>query len=853
MNFARNLFACVLIAILISGCKLLLPKTFDEGETHFTSKQYDRAISAYLRADQEKPDNAHIKQGLIKAYAYKAVSQYEDAQNRPAEDIDKKIELYQQAREANNKARNTLAAVKALEPVSPDVKTPSSRPGQLLLPPNTDEMEYSAKIKLYEKTLMKHKAYVAEALLEEENNQQAVIKGLKSAIALMTKKPDGPVKAYEAYKPFDKYAPYMAKAEKTKKAIEKTAINFYEARGLYYVSKDKFALAHKDFKAAKEISESSAQATAGILAVTAKQQIINKKFEDAFETLNEIQKQHGKSKFYGKHIDNVRTQVVNRGIANAKKYTQSASMPDKATAFEIYHRLKPIAQPSASLTRQVDLAISSLQHQVANDLTARAMVLNQQNSFAYSSNISALLANAYGFSEKAAMPYKQMASRANQITHHKLNMPVLFTTQGKKANQQKQFSEWLDGEIYDSIPKMDIQNVTASDLLDLPNQGKGLSPSNVFSSSIPYDHSEVVFMLDLKKYNFKETGRDKPKRKSSKYVSKRYKIHNDAWDRAKDRLEDAKEAYEDAKVAAEELYRICKREASQAAAALGPFGDIAAGAACRFGTNALSSELSGLNDARDEYNRTPKRIEKKEISRYRYEEYTVQVKGELVADLIAYDRRNKKTFKLEPIRLSVNKSGKILKGVEREDVNGLKNGETKVPEIDAIIEKKERSAFKHTRAQIAIFLEDHRWKRFCYQGEVLNNKKLTHAATDAYSQCIQSAPREQKNSKEIIAANKAIQSYMGFSPDMVAKYGANKDYLNFSNKSHQLSDSEIVAAKKANTLAFISQPTIQLPSFDIDQAVASLRSTPINENSIGISPAFTGENTQTVSLETPAQ
>ncbi|GLQ30752.1 tetratricopeptide repeat protein [Litoribrevibacter albus] len=852
MKHTRNLLLYLLLATLVTGCKLLLPKQYDDAETSFTAKQYDKAISAYLSADKESPDNIHIKQGLVKAYSHKAVALYEQAQSRPEEDIDTKIDLYKQSRTANANAKKELEKAVVLEPLDPGVKAPNARPGQLLLPPNSDEMEYTAKIKLYQHTLTKLKARTAEALMEEEQNQADVVKGLKEAVALMKTKPEGPVKAYEAYKPFDKYAQYMKKAAKAKAAIEKTAINFYEGRGLFYVSKDAFALASKDFKAAQAIIRNSHQASAGLLAVTAKQQINKNQFEDAYASLGEIQRTHPSSKFYKKHIGTIRTKVVDRGLARAEQLTLTASIEDKAKAFDIYHGLLPIAQPVAPLTSKVNVAISKLQDQVARNLTERAIVLNTKNSFAYSSNITALLTSAHGFSDKAALPFKRMAYRANQISKEKQALPVFFTTGGQAANRNPNFRDWMNEEIFSSIPRLGIDNVAAADAYDLPNQGKGISRRDAFNGEVvPFEHSEVLFYLDVKKYQFEERGRDRPKRKSSKYVSKRYMVHNPEWDRAKDKKERAEEAYEDAKYAAEELYNACKREASRAAAALGPFGNIAASVGCRMGTNALTDAVTGRDDARAEFRNTPRQIEKKEISRYRYEEYTVSVKGELIADLYAYDRRNKKTIKLEPVKLSVEKSGQILKNVEREDVNGLKNGEKNVPNLDNEIQQKEQSAFKHARTQMAMFLESHNWKRFCYQGEALEKQKLDHASADAYSQCIALAPRTASGSKEIASANQAIQKYMGFTPDMIAKYGANKSYQNFANNSYTLSDDELNAAKKAATFAFVSRPTIDLPAFDLNAEVAALKNGE-PENLIA-APIGSSPSTQTVSLEIPAQ
>lgn len=853
MQITRNVLLCLFLATLVTGCKLLLPKQYEEAESHFTAKQYDRAVNAYLAADKESPDNVHIKQGLIKAYSHKAVALYEDAKSRPAEDIDNKIDLYKKAQIANANAKKVLEKIVVIEPLSPEINAPNSRPGQLLLPPNDNEMEYTAQIKLYKHTLTKLKARTAEALIEEEQNQAKVIQGLKDAVVLMKKKPDGPIQAYEAYKPYDKYANYMAKAKKAKRAIEKTAINFYEARGLFYVSKNAFAMASKDFKDAQSINNASPQATAGLLAVTAKQQINNSEYENAFTSLEQINKTHSSSKFYKKHIDSVRTQVVNRGLARAKKLTQTQSIKQKADAFEIYHELLPIAQPSKQLTASVNMAIGQLQDQVARNLTERAIVLNAKNSFAYSSNIASLLTSAHGFSEKAALPFKRMAYRANQISQEKLALPVLFATQGRDADRKPDFRDWMNEEIFSSIPKLGLNNVKAADAYDLPNQGKDVSQSIAFNDSvIPFDHTEVLFLLDVKRHNFQEKGRDRPKRKSSKYVSKRYMVHNPEWDRAKAKYERAKDAHEEAKYAAEEFYRACKREAERLLAQAGPLGGMIAGAGCRMGTNELTAALTGLNDARDEYHNTPKKIEKKEISRYRYEEYTVSVKGELIADLYAYDRRNKKKIKLEPIKLSVNKSGTILKNVKHDDVNGLRNGEKNVPNLDNEIAKREQSVFKHVRAQMAIFLESHNWKRFCYQGEALAKKNLIHASSDAFSQCIALAPKSANSSKEVIAANKAIQNYMGFTPDLITKYGANKNYQAFAKQDYVLSDDELSAAKQSSTFAFLTRPTIQLPSFDLNQEIAAMKRESNAPNSVS-SPFGGTQGTQTVSLDAPAQ
>jgi hypothetical protein len=840
---------------------MLLPDQYDEAEQHFNAENYDKAIKSYLAADKESPDNNHIMMGLLKAYAHKAVSHHEDAQSKPAEDIDSKIDYFQIALKANKNAKAMIAELQKLEPLDPEAKQPKTHPSKLVLPPSDDdEMEYTTKILIFEKTLQKQKARSSEALLDAEQEQTQIIDALRKALALRKEKPEGPIEAYKAYKPYDKYAPYMKKVAKAKSAIEKTAINFYEARGLYYVSKNTFTLATKDFKAAQAIVKSSYQASAGLLAVSAKKQINKKQFESAYATLDDIYKKHPKSKFYKKHIPNVRTQVVNRGLAKAKKLTLTASINDKADAFAIYHELTPIAKPSKALTGKVNVAISKLQDQVATDLTTRAQVLNAKNSFAYSSNIAALLTSAHGFSTKAALPFKQMAYRANQISQQKLALPVFFSVDGRKAKQRANFSGWLNEGINDSVAKMGIQHVKATDPFELPNQGIGLTRRHGFNEQVvPFDQAEVLFYLDLKKHDFVERGRNRPKMKTSKYVSRRYKVDNPEWDVAKDRYEDAKDAYEEAKRLSDLAADKCEREAKRhtGGGLLGMAAGLAAGELCRQGVNAINAEWTDYNDAKRKYENTPRRIEKKEYSRYRYEEYTVQVKGQVVADLYAYDRRNKKKIKLKPINLKVNKKGTIIKKAKRTDTNGIKNGEKNVPVISREIQMKEKSVFKHVRSQMAMFLENHQWQRFCAQGDALTKRRQPHAATDAYAQCIELAPKDAKRSKEIIAANKAIQKYMGFSSDMVAKYGANKSYSNFAKASYELSEQEVSAAEKAATFAFMSRPTIKLNHFDLAQEVAALRNgtkspseNPLNDIA---SPIGSGQATQTVSLESPAE
>lgn len=831
---SRRLLTFFCIALLITGCNsIFLPKSYEQAQNYFHNRDYDQAIRYYEKADKEKPNNATIKMGLVKAHSYQAVSLYEEATARSSEDVDKKLEQYDSAQQHRDIAINYLDQAERIQPVDPNKQAPHSRPGQLLLPLN-DELDYSAQAKLYRKTLTKHKAYTAEKKSAAQQNQATIVAGLNAAYQKTKNKPDGPAQAYQAFKPYKKYAPYMKKASSYEKAIERNAINFYEARGLHFLSKNKYQAATQDFTAAKEINPASAQAKAGLLSVTAKQQINKKQYEKAYETLNQVKATHNKSKFYAKHMPTVRTQVVDRGLARAKPYTHTASLPEKAKAFDIYYQLQPIAQPSSVLTDKVNNAITRLQDQVANELTARAMVLQSQQRYAYSSNVKALLASAHGFSTTAAAPYKQQAIKANAISEHRRAMPTLYLTRGSQASKQKEFSEWLESELYDNLDNHPIQSISVADPLDLENNGSDINKRNVLSGALPLDHSELVFMLDLKRHSFKESGRTRAKRKSSKYVSSRRMVHNPQWDIAKRKYDEAEELYEIAKIAAEEAYDLCKREASRAASQLGAFGDLAASGLCRYGTNALTSKLTGRDEARDNYYNTPREIEEKVVSRYKYEEYTVSVKGEIYAELSAYDRRNNATYKLEPIKLTVNKSGKIYKKVKPEDVNGLTNGEKGVPDLETEIQRKEQSVLEHVKTQVAIFSEDHQWQRFCSQGETLNKSGYKHGAADAFNQCLAVAPKSAQSSKMLQTAQQAIRDYMGFSPDMINKYGRNKDFDSFGQSKLELDDEELMLASKASTLSFSSRNAISLPKFDMNRAVAAYQAIKKSNNGMPV-------------------
>ena len=806
MKFIRHLIILLAAVTLLAACQTNKSSgSLSQAKRFFASQEYDKAIQAYQKADKSTPNNVDIKMGLIQALATSAVSAYEEVDTRPEEDLDYRVELLNKADKHRNQAIQELSKVERLKPLDPQVQAPFTRPTQLLLPYD-DSMKYSAQVKLYRETLSKHQGFVEKKSKEENTKRNAIIAEIEAVQAKTTASKDGAVKAYEAFQPYNKYTPYMAKAKSAKAETTQNAIDYYENEGLKALSSNKYTTATTQFNKAKAISSASHQAEAGLIAVTTKKQINAKKYPEAYDNLLKIESIHPQSAFYKKHMKNTRTRVVNDMLAKAAKLASSSDMNKKAKAFEIYRQAKPIAQADTSLTSKVRNAISSLQNKIGQELAARAVVLNQHNSMVYSSNVASLLAAAYGFSEESVQDYKWLAERANAVTSERQGLNFIYATRDGKANEFKPFSQWLDDEVYTALVKQELKGMKINSLEKLKHEASALSSNNALTSSeVPFDFAEVVFLLNITKHDVRESGRDRASYKASKYVSSQRMIPNPEYDKAREAITTAETSLAEVEELERKAFSQCQ-EMSQRAAQSGGFA-----LDCTYGSMELEAAQSTLSKARNTFATTPKEVEEKITSDYKYEEYTIRVKGQIAATLSAYDRRTNNSYKIDQITLDIDKKGKLRQGVKESDATGIKNGEDNTPKLSQEIHELEKQIQEKIVAGIPVFLEQHRWQRFCTQAKRLESKRRPHLAADAYYQCLNTAKTSNADSKELAKVNASIQKYMGFSPDMVVKYGRNQDFQKFGQDiTTPLSADEKNKIESRQTVTFLSNSQLSI-------------------------------------------
>jgi len=791
-------FRCIFyfaITINLTAClQVLSSNTVTPADNYFNKQQYDKAITAYQEQEASDPDNINLKMGLIKALATSAVALYEEAYTLPSEGIDSRIHMLKKANRHREQAKTELAKAISIKPLDPQIIAPFSRPTQLLLP--HDDMNYTMQIKLYQETLIKHEAFTTKELNETNVVNDDISLKIDAVLAMISKGKNGPVNAYNAFQPYDKYASHMAKAKKAKAEIEKASINFYEKAGLLAISSNKFQSAANNFNAAEKIDAHSNQVSAGNLSITAKKQINSKKYQAAFDTLNEIENIHAQSTFLKKHHTIIRTKIVNKYLSRAAPKANSPLMSNKAIAFDLYFQAKPVAKADPKLSQKVEKAIQTLQNKVSLELTKNALSLNKLNPYAYSAVTTNLLTTAYSFSDKGFADYKKTALRANATIPHMSDFYITFATTGDAPNTQQDFTDWLEEKVHSGIQKKSITSVKPVKLSKL-NIAKGdLNSSNIFNDTvIAYEDSELVFLLDLTEHNIKESGRKRASYLASQYVSSSKKITNPDYEKNKQALIAASTVLAEKKQLENSAFKLCSDMKIQNNLAI----------ECTYGSFELENANNAFVNAEMKFKATPKEIEENITTDYKYEEYSIKVSGSIQATLTAYDRRSRNTFPLKPIKVSVDKAGYLRKKVKEQDANGYKNGETNIPDLGEETFELEQQLLQHVINEITVFTEPHQWKRFCLQGDALSAKSLPSAATEAYMQCIALAKEKAGTSNEIAKANKAVNNYIGFTEQMISKYGRNVSSEQFLQQNYSLSTKEKTSAKQAASTNYASR------------------------------------------------
>lgn len=759
----RFYFLIFVVTPLLTACSMFLPKSYEGAEQDFASGRYKAAISGYKQADREKPGNKDIVAGLLKSNAYLALDIYEGAVRLPAEDLDNRINKLQEAVSYCRDASGYFKSLLSIKPVDPSKVDPL--PSFNRLPSEKAEIDYPEKMMCYRKGMSSLVADISSTLNADKAHRQRIIEGVAAAAALMPELPEGPIEAYKAFKPFEKYAAYMDYVAKAKRAIEATVVNFYETRGLALVEKNVFATAKQDFNASLKVIENNHQGKAGLLAIGAQQAINAGKYDSAYRNLLDIKAIHPQSPYYLQYNTQVRRVVVEQGLAKAEALNKTPNSKNQLLMFGLFAELASVAEPIPALVSAVSQAKESLQEQIAGQLLAKADKLSKESDYLYAETINTLIKTAAQFSPAQALVKKPLATRTMAIAKIKQNLPVVFYTH---APQKTSLQDWYNGEILDMLAAHDLSTLKPLSPFDHGLSDIGLADKGILAGKLLNNVGhELVFKLRVKEHQFKEVGRNRPKRVRSKYVSEHYWVPNPQKAIARRELDRAQERKEAADIAAIALYNECKSQASSALGG-GFLADMAAGAGCKMGTNALTRAVTGYNTARDKYNNTPAQLEKKTISSYSFNEYAIGVEGRLAADLVLYDLRNKQSKVIDTLVVKVNKKGTKRENVKAEDVNNFSNGEFDVPDLRVLVQEAEEQLLNSISGKIDQHVVAHNSRRFCDYGERMLKSKKTSYALEAFAQCVSSA--SDQGHQSVVKAKQQLTKYIGFSQSDIEKY-----------------------------------------------------------------------------------
>lgn len=729
----------LIFGLLFSGCASV-PKSFTDGSAQYQGGNFESAATSFEQAAKEAPNEESIPLPLSEAQYKTAEIAFKKAVSSNQLDLRK---IIGHDRKALTHADKSIAALHAA------LAKPNEGPGFL---DRMKKLTDSTYISLRERQEMQKKESVKlkENINESLTTTQAELDSVLSETSrLLGINRQAPASAYDEFVKYFPYAHYITEVSAAKLEIEQLTIRQLEKNGLAQIDSMDYAGANLTFTRIETILGGKKNATAGIHAIAGHQAFQAKDYEAAFEKLLAIHSVHPDSAFLTAYFEKTQQLLIETKLAEVDALITAGKLAGMIEAFEKLAKLTKAAQEKTIFIAAIDERKKVLRTKVAASYIRRATELKHLDELQYSSLILQNLRLARQFDPEQIVALEADAAKAHGVTTRKGEIKVLVSYSGT-AGSSLEWAKRLESDLFASLEKSGIPGLTLLDNFAMPG-GTAHTPGVV----------DMLIKGSMDAVEFSESGRDTPRRRSSKYISGTRKVSNPNYAVAETAYRDAESSFQSSYSAMENVKAQCRR-----------LDNYFLKAACEVGITYVST--SSRDSAYAKWKGTPELLDQNIISSYQYDFFTVKVNGQVRGNFTLSDTLSRTETKGSEINEKIKLEGTITTNTQATDTEGIKNAEVDVPDIgnaqDAAYNKILATASTELLQQVA----EQRAKRYCKLGDSLKEPLDMLKSMEAYSMCAFVSGNEQ--GKHRVELDAKLNEYFMVTPEQATAFGA-EDYI----------------------------------------------------------------------------
>jgi len=731
----KLLLPLLTLGLLFTGCASV-PKSFTDGSAHYQGGNFESAATSFEQAAKEAPNEESIPLPLSEAQYKTAEIAFKKAGSSNKLDLRKIIE---QDRKALTHADKSIAALRA-----PLAKA-NEGPGFMDRMKKMTDSTYKSlreRQELQNKESVKLKASIAENLTATQTELDSV---LAETSRLLGVNRQAPASAYDEFVKYFPYAPYLTEVSEAKLEIEQLTIKQLEKNGLAQIDSLDYAAANLTFTRIETILGGKKYATAGMHAIAGHQAFQTKDYESAFEKLLAIHAIHPDSAYLTAYFEKTQQLLIETKLAEVDGLISTGKLVGMIEAFEKLSVLTKAAQEKANFIAAIDERKKILRTKVAADYIRRAAELKHLDELQYSSLILQNLRLARQFDPEQVTALEADAAKAHGVTTRKGEIKVLLSYNGT-AGTSLEWAKRLESDLFSSLEKSGIPGLTLLDNLALPG-GTAHTPGVV----------DLLIKGTMDAVEFSESGRDTPRRRSSKYISGTRQVSNPNYSVNERAYRDAEASYRSSYSAMENLKAQCRR-----------LDGFLAKSICEAGVTYVST--SGRDSALAKWQGTPKYLDENIISSYQYDFYTVKVNGLVRGKSTVADTLSRTETKGAEINEKIKLEGSITANAQATDTEGIKNIEVDVPDLGNAQEAAYSKILATASTELLQQVTEQRADRYCKLGDTLKKPSDMLKSMEAYSLCAFISGNDQN--KRRAELEEKLNGYFMVTPEQAKEFGA---------------------------------------------------------------------------------
>lgn len=751
--FKGCLIALAFLSLILSGCSSV-PKSYTQGMEQYRSGSYEDAANSFEQAAKAMPKDEKISLTLADAHYKAAEASASEAEATAKLDLRAVIELYQTASDHAEKSLAALRPVLSRENSGPSLmdKLKKFKDARYQTLREQQEQQNEASLTL--------KAQINEEL-QAANTKLTKVLGETARILALNR--SAPGSAYDEYVEYFPYVPYLPEVRDAKLEIEQITIKQLELDGFARINAMKYAEADQVFQRLGTILGGENRARAGMHAIESHKAFTDRHYRTAFAELVTISSIYPDSPFLKEYYEKTQLLLIETQLAQVDGLIARSELASQETAkaqpeqvdaliarnelaslieaFEKLATLSEATKGNAVFLEMVDRRSKMLRPMVAACLVRRAENLKRLDEMLFSSLILQNLQLARQFDPSQVKTLDEDAAKAFGATSRKGEMRVYVSYEGGKGDSLE-WARRLESDLIAALEKSGIPGLSIADKSSL-------------KEAAPNDLSVVDLAIrgSVDAVEFTETGRDTPRRRSSKYVSGTRQVNNPEYQENEQACRDAEATYNSLYTAMESLKRECDN-----------LNGFIAQSVCRMGISYVSEDAK--NTACNKWHATPRTLDENVISSYQYDLYTVKLNGLVRGKCSLTDNLNRSETQCAEINEKIKREGTIITNAQPTDTEGIRDAEKDVPDL---VNEQEAAYKKIAEAVSAELLKNVaalRSERYCKLAE---SQKNNLKAMEAYNLCAFFHDSNQPERRAELDAK--LNKYFVISPDQAQAFG----------------------------------------------------------------------------------